>query len=181
MTLPAILSIREADKDEPVSRTEIAAVVAFLDNALPSRQPINAKALLSAFCIALDGITKGELRDGFQSVLQNGLGHGFMPSPPELRGACRTPGAEWIRKVRQLRVDAPPLVPAAQEVEEPEPLPEPPPARPHLSPIERHIWKRYRAGGEAAIPEIVGGHAWWAELRPKFERLVELEASHGPR
>jgi len=36
----------------------------------------------------LAGVTKYGLEQAIDAVLQNKLGHGFFPSPPELRGLC---------------------------------------------------------------------------------------------
>lgn len=39
------------------------------------------------FLLALDGVTRWGLMAGIERIIKGGLGHAFMPSPPELRQA----------------------------------------------------------------------------------------------
>lgn len=42
----------------------------------------------AAYYLALDGVTRYGLAEAVKSIMKNGLGHAFFPSPPELRGQC---------------------------------------------------------------------------------------------
>src|SRR6185369_2154007 len=55
---------------------------------LPSRVTSSAERDEATFFVALDNVTRWSLFEAVRMVLQNALGHGFFPSPPELRGLC---------------------------------------------------------------------------------------------
>lgn len=59
-------------------------------STLPSRQiePGTEDIARDAMYRGLAGVTKHGLEKAIDAVLQNKLGHGFFPSPPELRGLC---------------------------------------------------------------------------------------------
>lgn len=59
-------------------------------STLPSRQiePGTEDIVRDAMYRGLSGVTKYGLEQAVNAVLQNKLGHGFFPSPPELRGLC---------------------------------------------------------------------------------------------
>lgn len=59
-----------------------------LSTSLGMRMPTDKKMLRAAFLIALDGVTLWALDQATRAILQNALGHPFMPAPPELRGLC---------------------------------------------------------------------------------------------
>lgn len=42
----------------------------------------------ASYYLALEGVTRYGLAEAVKTILQNGLGHAFFPSPPELRGQC---------------------------------------------------------------------------------------------
>ena len=48
----------------------------------------------AAYYLALEGVTRHGLATAVRKIMQNALGHGFMPSPPELRGQCDK-AMEW--------------------------------------------------------------------------------------
>ncbi|MDH7787674.1 hypothetical protein QBD01_003701 [Ochrobactrum sp. 19YEA23] len=50
-----------------------------------------------AYMKALDGVTKHGLERAVDNILRGSLGHGFMPSPPELRLQCD----EVMRPIRE--------------------------------------------------------------------------------
>lgn len=56
--------------------------------ALPSRATSSAGLDKAAYYLALDGVTRYGLAEAVKSIMKNGLGHAFFPSPPELRGQC---------------------------------------------------------------------------------------------
>jgi len=56
-----------------------------LANALPGRQPVDMQLMLGAFEVALEGVSRWGLAQATREILQGSLGHGFLPSPPELR------------------------------------------------------------------------------------------------
>ncbi|MGU3399246.1 hypothetical protein ACLBWS_05805 [Brucellaceae bacterium D45D] len=56
--------------------------------SLPAREASNAEAVEAAYFIALEGVSFFALETATKSILRNGLGHPFFPSPPELRQEC---------------------------------------------------------------------------------------------
>lgn len=67
--------------------------------SLPSRA-VSARTLDKAsYLVALDGVTRYSLTLAVRRILQGALGHGFFPSPPELRMQCD-------EVMRQHRIDA---------------------------------------------------------------------------
>lgn len=59
--------------------------MAGLTSVLPSRAMENGEAEKLAYKKALVGVTKYGLETAVDNILRGSLGHGFMPSPPELR------------------------------------------------------------------------------------------------
>ncbi|MGX5708249.1 hypothetical protein [Brucella lupini] len=59
--------------------------MAGLTSVLPSRAMENGEAEKLAYKKALVGVTKFGLETAVDNILRGSLGHGFMPSPPELR------------------------------------------------------------------------------------------------
>lgn len=52
---------------------------------MPMRALANPEAEKMAYQMALDGVTKHGLDTAVRNIMAGALGHGFMPSPPELR------------------------------------------------------------------------------------------------
>ncbi len=59
--------------------------MAGLTSVLPSRALENGEAEKLAYKKALVGVTRYGLETAVDNILRGSLGHGFMPSPPELR------------------------------------------------------------------------------------------------
>lgn len=57
-------------------------------SVLPTRALANPEAEKMAYQMALDGVTKHGLDTAVKNIMAGSLGHGFMPSPPELRREC---------------------------------------------------------------------------------------------
>lgn len=66
-------------------------------SVLPTRALGNPDAEKMAYMKALDGVTKHGLERAVDNILRGSLGHGFMPSPPELRLQCD----EVMRPIRE--------------------------------------------------------------------------------
>lgn len=77
-TIQSLLSAPEQAVDEAVAML----------TTLPMKQPVEREVLRAAFFIALDGVPAEILEMAVRAILQNSLGHPFMPAPPELRGEC---------------------------------------------------------------------------------------------
>lgn len=77
-------------------------------NALPTRDSDHADLDLAAYNVALEGIVSDTLATAVRRILQGSLGHGFFPSPPELRIECnriiQTQADEHARQLRQSRL-----------------------------------------------------------------------------
>jgi len=97
------VTIRQ-DVWKPASETDKASALAAL-SSLPSR-PTTGELDRASYYTALDGVTRHGLSAAVRSILQGGLGHGFFPSPPELRIQCdkAMEGPRWDRS-QQLRED----------------------------------------------------------------------------
>lgn len=54
-------------------------------SVLPTRALANPEAEKMAYQMALDGVTKHGLDTAVKNIMAGSLGHGWMPSPPELR------------------------------------------------------------------------------------------------
>lgn len=173
--------------DVVATADEIDQALAFI-STLPHRPAANVRMQVAAYELALQGVGGWGLQEAVTQILQGRafeIDHGFLPSPPELRRVCdrieqerkqhfealddaaRCEG-ERREAEERLRIEASEV--AARRAAAP-------PAQPHLSPQERTIWPRYRDGGEAAVADIAAKFpGWWLELRPKFDRLMQLEA-----
>jgi len=63
--------------------------------------------------VALEGVTRHGLAEAVRFILRGALGHGFMPSPPELRIQCdkamqwHHDEAERIRRREQIATERP--------------------------------------------------------------------------
>ena len=67
---------------------------------LPAREATNQQIDKALYYLALDGVTRYGLAEAVRAVSQNKLGHGFFPSPPELRGLCDK-AMEWHEHQRE--------------------------------------------------------------------------------
>ena len=89
----------------PATEAEKTAALASL-GALPSRATSSAELDRASYRVALEGVTRWGLSEGVRSILRGGLGHGFFPSPPELRmkiDAIMRPHQEKLRRDEQQR------------------------------------------------------------------------------
>lgn len=57
-------------------------------SSLPSRASDSDRVNVAGYYMALDGVSKFALETATKQIMQGSLGHGFMPSPPELRIQC---------------------------------------------------------------------------------------------
>ncbi|WP_327211705.1 hypothetical protein [Rhizobium ruizarguesonis] len=69
----------------PATHADRVDALRVLVNALPGRRPVDMELMLAAFELALEGCSRWALAQATREILQGSLGHGFMPSPPELR------------------------------------------------------------------------------------------------
>lgn len=69
----------------PATHADRVDALRVLANALPGRQPVDMQLMLGAFEVALEGVSRWGLAQATREILQGSLGHGFLPSPPELR------------------------------------------------------------------------------------------------
>ncbi len=58
---------------------------------------------LEAYHIALEGVTRWGLAEAIKAILKGALGHGFMPSPPELRRQYETAMGPVYRQMQASR------------------------------------------------------------------------------
>jgi hypothetical protein len=65
---------------------KLAALTAL--SVLAKRQPVEMALLRDGYLLALEGVTRRSLAEAVREIMQNSLGHAFMPTPPELRGEC---------------------------------------------------------------------------------------------
>lgn len=56
--------------------------------SLPYRKTEDGKVRTDAYLIALEGVTRFGLGEATKAILRGSLGHGFYPSPVELRQQC---------------------------------------------------------------------------------------------
>lgn len=68
-------------------------------SGLPSRQTTAGDLDNAAFMLALEGVAKHGLSEAVKRILKGALGHGFLPSPPELRLQCDK-AMEWHERER---------------------------------------------------------------------------------
>ncbi|TBF29308.1 hypothetical protein [Rhizobium ruizarguesonis] len=69
----------------PATHADLMDALRFLANALPGRQPVDMQLMLGAYEVALEGVSRWGLAQATREILRGSLGHGFCPSPPELR------------------------------------------------------------------------------------------------
>lgn len=82
---------RPNDYSERANRETISQALSLLVS-LPRREVDieTGKLNLEAYHIALKGVTRRGLAEAIKAILRGELGHGFMPSPPELRRQYET-------------------------------------------------------------------------------------------
>ncbi len=97
-----------SDTASKSSRSEITQALSLL-RSLPRRATDTGqgKLNLEAYFIALEGVTRWGLSEAIKAILKGALGHGFMPSPPELRRqyevAMKPVYDQWQRANREAR------------------------------------------------------------------------------
>jgi len=85
-------------------------------SVLPAREARDPHVNKAAYYLALEGVSAFALKGAVKSILQGSLGHGFFPSPPELRIQCKKvmEPFEWEmerrRRQRQRDSERPPTV-----------------------------------------------------------------------
>ena len=96
-----------SDTASKSSRTEIAQALSLL-RSLPRRaaDTDQGKLNLEAYFIALEGVTRWGLAEAIKAILKGALGHGFMPSPPELRRQYETAMGPVYRQMQAAKAHA---------------------------------------------------------------------------
>lgn len=79
-----MLPAHQQDVWNPATETEKIQALVML-SGLPSRATSAGELDNAAYLTALDGTTRYGLAEAVKAILKGSLGHGFMPSPPELR------------------------------------------------------------------------------------------------
>jgi hypothetical protein len=80
------LPTKAPDISRLASDTDKLGVLTRLLAAYPSRTPKDFRLVKPAYLQALEGVSQWALFEAERRINQNALGHGFMPSPSELRG-----------------------------------------------------------------------------------------------
>lgn len=63
-------------------------------SALPKRVSLDAAMEFDSYVVATDGVMAHALAEATKRIMRGSLGHGFFPSPPELRMECDRIAAE---------------------------------------------------------------------------------------
>ncbi|RVP07343.1 hypothetical protein CN083_15745 [Sinorhizobium meliloti] len=80
------LPTKAPDISRLASDTDKLGVLTRLLAAYPSRTPKDFRLVKPAYLQALESVSQWALFEAERRINQNALGHGFMPSPSELRG-----------------------------------------------------------------------------------------------
>lgn len=73
--------------DRIVTRQDVLAALVRM-GTLPTRSSDDATAELGIYVEALGGVKADHLAGAVRAIIRGSLGHGFLPSPPELRIEC---------------------------------------------------------------------------------------------
>lgn len=94
--------------DRIVTRQDVLAALVRM-GTLPTRSSDDATAELGIYVEALGGVKADHLAGAVRAIIRGSLGHGFLPSPPELRIECdKIAKAEAAAAAREPR-GAPPV------------------------------------------------------------------------
>lgn len=74
------------DMSRAATDTEKLTVLTRLFAAYPCRAPSDFRLVKTAYMQAMEGVCQWALFEAERLINQNALGHGFMPSPAEIRG-----------------------------------------------------------------------------------------------
>ncbi|MBM6396183.1 hypothetical protein JQC79_10520 [Ochrobactrum anthropi] len=69
-------------------------------SCLPAREAVAVAAAKAAYFVALEGVSRFALETASKAIIRGVLGHGFFPSPPELRLQCD----EVMRPIREAEI-----------------------------------------------------------------------------
>lgn len=112
---------RTTDVWAPATQQDQIACLALLAG-LPAREADGDAVDKAAYYLALEGVTKFGLREAVKAILQGKHGHGFFPSPPELRMQCDAAMEHHVRMreriARQERIDAERTAPRREPTED---------------------------------------------------------------
>lgn len=91
---------------------------------LPTRATDDPSALFEAYVTAMDRVLVEHLSEAVTAIMQGALGHGFFPSPPELRiqsDRIRQAELERERRIAQARRQCEEAVQYQRQMPEPSP------------------------------------------------------------
>lgn len=80
---------------------DILAALAAM-SSLPSRRKDNAEMDKAGYFVGLEGVSRLSLTTAVRRILRGVLGHGFFPSPPELRLKCDEVARETARELAKI-------------------------------------------------------------------------------
>ncbi|MGC4026240.1 MAG: hypothetical protein QM744_14490 [Mesorhizobium sp.] len=120
-------------------------------STLTKREPADPRTLRDAFTIALDGVQSEVLKLATNAILQNSLGHPFMPSPAELRGECDRIAFSHLLEALAANPTPPPDTIIAPPPAKPEPISRPLGSKPGQSFADhlRETARRFRGEEQA--------------------------------
>ncbi|MEQ1941935.1 hypothetical protein ABMA32_05860 [Mesorhizobium sp. VNQ89] len=72
-------------------------------SVLPARPAHDPQLNKAAYYIALEGVSGFALRSAVKRILQGSLGHGFFPSPPDLRLQCNQVMEPYVLEMQRSR------------------------------------------------------------------------------
>lgn len=84
------------DYSTTVTEADVIKCLTFL-SCLPAREAVAVAAAKAAYFVALEGVSRFALEAASKAIIRGVLGHGFFPSPPELRLQCD----EVMRPIRE--------------------------------------------------------------------------------
>ncbi|TBD22977.1 hypothetical protein [Rhizobium ruizarguesonis] len=106
MTTPKTLPMAQPDISCPATDTEKLTVLTRLLAAYPGRTPSDFRLVRPAYMQALEGVNQWALFEAERRINQNALGHGFMPSPSELRGQINRVMEPILERERRAAIEA---------------------------------------------------------------------------
>ena len=130
-------------------------------NSLPSRIVESAELNKAAYFIALAGVELYGLNRAVENILKGKLGHGFFPSPAELRLQCEgvmQPVRDSVHKANRERAEREAAADFA-------PIDHSPEAKARVSAAYQRFLDSYRPDGKSEIDEL-------AEIRAKYDSVM---------
>lgn len=87
-------------KSRTVTKQDVLAALGAM-RSLPTRGSDDLDALFGAYVTAMQGTQAVHLQQAVTAIMRGALGHGFLPSPPELRIECdKIAKAEQAQRAR---------------------------------------------------------------------------------